>query len=195
MSSLYFCIHLLFSYVLFAPPTPTIEEYLKFGYEYENVHYAEESALAPQTPQTPQPRTYTQTLSWPTTYRGIEEGREFTGDHSGIDLTMPEGTPIYAAASGVVTSCGWREGGGGLVVAIDHGNGLVTRYAHLSRIIPSCGETVERGEVIGLSGQTNVGWPHLHFTVMVGGNTVDPLSFLGGWYWVETEGTGTVRGK
>ena len=98
--------------------------------------------------------------------------------HPGIDIGVPEGTPIHAAAAGTVIYCGWEEGYGNLVV-IDHHNGLATAYGHQSRIAVSCNEDVSQGQVIGYSGCTGYcTGPHVHFEVRVNGVPVDPLGYL-----------------
>lgn len=98
--------------------------------------------------------------------------------HPGIDIGIPEGTPIHAAAAGTVIWCGWESGYGNLVV-IDHHNGLATAYGHQSRIEVSCNEDVAQGQTIGLSGCTGFcTGPHLHFEVRVNGKPVDPLGYL-----------------
>jgi murein DD-endopeptidase MepM/ murein hydrolase activator NlpD len=105
-------------------------------------------------------------------------GPRWGGFHPGIDIGVPEGTPIEAAAAGTVIWCGWESGYGNLVV-IDHHNGLATAYGHQSRIASSCGEDVAQGQVIGYSGCTGFcTGPHLHFEVRVNGNPVDPLGYL-----------------
>ncbi len=98
--------------------------------------------------------------------------------HPGIDIGVPTGTPIHAAAAGTVIYCSSMEGYGNLVV-IDHHNGLATAYAHQSRIAASCGENVAQGQVIGYSGCTGFcTGPHVHFEVRVNGTPVDPLGYL-----------------
>jgi peptidoglycan DL-endopeptidase CwlO len=98
--------------------------------------------------------------------------------HPGIDIGVPEGTPIHAAAAGTVIYCGWESGYGNLVV-IDHHNGLATAYAHQSRVAVSCNQDVQQGDVIGYSGCTGYcTGPHLHFEVRVNGSPVDPLGYL-----------------
>jgi murein DD-endopeptidase MepM/ murein hydrolase activator NlpD len=105
-------------------------------------------------------------------------GPRWGGFHPGIDIGVPEGTPIHAAAAGTVIYCGWESGYGNLVV-IDHHNGLATAYAHQSRIEVSCNENVAQGQVIGLSGCTGFcTGPHLHFEVRVNGSPVDPIGYL-----------------
>jgi peptidoglycan DL-endopeptidase CwlO len=99
--------------------------------------------------------------------------------HPGIDIGVPTGTPIKAAAAGKVLYCGWMSGYGNLVM-IEHGGGIATLYGHQSRIAATCGEDVAQGQVIGYSGCTGFcTGPHLHFEVRVNGNPVDPLGYLG----------------
>lgn len=98
--------------------------------------------------------------------------------HTGIDIAVPEGTSVRAAAAGVVTTAGW-DGGFGLLVVIDHGNGYQTYYGHLSKILVGAGERVEAAEVIALSGNTGLSTgPHLHFEVQYNGTSVDPRPLL-----------------
>jgi len=98
--------------------------------------------------------------------------------HTGIDIGVPYGTPIRAAASGQVIYAGWMDGYGNLVF-IDHGRGISTGYAHQSSIAVSNGDTVTQGQVIGYVGCTGHCFgPHLHFEVRVNGSAVDPLGYL-----------------
>jgi murein DD-endopeptidase MepM/ murein hydrolase activator NlpD len=98
--------------------------------------------------------------------------------HEGIDIGVPYGTPIHAAAAGTVVYCGWMSGYGNLV-AIDHGGGISTAYGHQSSIAVGCGQTVGQGDVIGYVGCTGHCFgPHLHFEVRVNGSPVDPLRYL-----------------
>jgi murein DD-endopeptidase MepM/ murein hydrolase activator NlpD len=98
--------------------------------------------------------------------------------HEGIDIWAPEGTPIKAAAGGVVVWAGPR-GGYGNAVIIDHGSGVGTVYAHQSSVAVGAGQSVSRGQVIGYVGHTGLaGGPHLHFEVRVGGRTYDPLAYV-----------------
>ncbi len=99
-------------------------------------------------------------------------------NHPGIDIGVPSGTPIHAAAAGTVIIAGWVDGYGNLV-AIDHGNGLSTLYAHQSRLGVSVGQSVGQGAVVGYSGCTGYCFgPHLHFEVRVNGDPVDPMGYL-----------------
>jgi septal ring factor EnvC (AmiA/AmiB activator) len=97
--------------------------------------------------------------------------------HSGIDIGVPIGTPVHAAAAGRVIFAGVMDGYGNIVV-IDHGNGMATAYAHLSAIYAG-GGTVSQGQVIAASGCTGHCFgPHLHFEVRINGNPVDPMGYL-----------------
>ena len=98
--------------------------------------------------------------------------------HSGIDFRGTVGTPIYAAAKGRVTFVGWK-GGYGRTVEITHGNGLMTRYAHMSGFVAKVGDRVEAGKTIGRIGNTGrSSGPHLHFEVRINGRAVNPRTFL-----------------
>ncbi len=105
----------------------------------------------------------------------------FTGKtswHSGIDIANSTGTTVRAAAYGKVTFAGTSSGYGYNIV-IDHGNGYKTRYAHLSKMLVSVGDVVEKGEKIGLMGMTGrATGPHLHFEVIYKGDTLDPRKFV-----------------
>lgn len=98
--------------------------------------------------------------------------------HSGTDYRAAIGTPIKAANSGVVVIAKDRYYAGNSIV-IDHGAGIYSQYYHLSRMDKKVGDKVEKGEIIGLSGDTGrVSGPHLHFGIMVNGNSVEPLKFI-----------------
>ncbi|MEH6789803.1 M23 family metallopeptidase [Parasphingorhabdus sp.] len=105
----------------------------------------------------------------------------FTGAsamHSGIDFKGPHGQPILAAAGGRVSHAGWKSGYG-KSVEITHGNGLMTRYAHLSRIGVTTGQTVEQGLQLGAMGSTGRSTgTHLHFEVRLNGRAINPRPFL-----------------
>ncbi|GAA2183879.1 M23 family metallopeptidase [Micromonospora lupini] len=100
--------------------------------------------------------------------------------HAGIDLALPSGTPIHAAAAGTVTQAGDAADGYGNSVFIDHGNGYLTHYAHQSRIAVTVGQKVKAGQVIGYEGATgDATGPHLHFEVHQGmWNQIDPAPFM-----------------
>ena len=98
--------------------------------------------------------------------------------HSGVDIHAAYGEPIHAAGDGVVTRVG-RAGRYGNLVVIDHGSGITTYYAHMSRIEVIAGQEVRRGQVIGAVGQSGrANGPHLHYEVRQGDNPVNPYIFL-----------------
>ena len=101
-----------------------------------------------------------------------------TGIHEGLDLGAPIGTPVEATGDGQVVWAGWRDRYGNLV-EIDHGNGLHTRYGHLSKVMVTVGAKVGRGSVIGLVGETGrTTGPHLHYEVRVGEQATNPIKFI-----------------
>lgn len=118
-------------------------------------------------------------INWPlrgsiNSYYGYRWG----GFHTGIDIGGDVGDPYTAAASGTVVAAGW-DGGYGKMILIDHGNGVMTRYAHSSQLLVSAGQHVSQGQTIGLVGATgNATGPHLHFEIILNGDTVNPLSYL-----------------
>ena len=98
--------------------------------------------------------------------------------HEGIDIAAPKGTPILAAADGVVTHV-YNNGGYGLMVTVNHGHGLVTRYAHCSKAVVRQGQRVTRGEKIAEVGMTGIATaPHLHYEVLQNGRPKDPQEFI-----------------
>ncbi len=98
--------------------------------------------------------------------------------HSGVDIAAPSGTPVGSAAAGIVAFAGWSGGYGNLVV-VDHGDGLATAYAHLSRTAVRTGQSVSQGQEIGNVGCTGLcTGPHLHFEVRVNGQPVDPMQYF-----------------
>lgn len=100
--------------------------------------------------------------------------------HTGIDIASNQGTAVYASDGGTVTLAGWN-GGYGNCIMIDHGNGYVTLYGHLSSISVSVGQTVSQGATIGAVGSTgNSTGPHLHFEVLKNGTRIDPEQFFSG---------------
>lgn len=102
-------------------------------------------------------------------------GAEF---HPGQDIAAPRGTPVYAPADGKVVEAGWKNGYGQTVV-LDHGNGLTTRYAHLSKIEVTAEQELKRGEQLGQVGSTGRSTgPHLHYEVRIGELPVSPRRYL-----------------
>ena len=102
-------------------------------------------------------------------------GAEF---HPGQDIAAPRGTPVLAPAEGVVVEAGWKNGYGQTVV-LDHGNGLTTRYGHLSKIEVTMGQELKRGDQLGQVGSTGRSTgPHLHYEVRIGELPVSPQHYL-----------------
>ncbi|UOE94118.1 M23 family metallopeptidase [Alkalihalobacillus sp. LMS39] len=127
-----------------------------------------------------QPSRGSGTLGWPavggyiSSYQGMRWGRM----HKGIDIARPSNYNILAADSGTVTFAGSRGGFGNLVI-IDHNNGIVTYYAHLASFDTSVGDTVSKGEKIGVMGQTGTATGiHLHFEVYKDGQLQNPMDYL-----------------
>lgn len=121
-------------------------------------------------------------LCWPAA-GSVSQG--FHGGHLALDLAAPSGTPVYASRPGVVTVAGWLNNGGGYSIYVDHGNGLTTRYHHLSAIHVVRGQHVGWQHVIGRVGSTGISTGnHLHYVVTSGGSLVNPLAYLNcpvGW--------------
>ena len=160
---------------------------------------AEKVASAPiQSARIATPETHATTESLPPTaeaagslpsFRWPVKGRIIAGfgprpngaQNDGINLAVPEGTPIKAADDGVVAYAGSELKGYGNLVLIRHANGFVSAYANASEILVKRGETIKRGQVIAHAGQTgNVTSPQLHFEIRKGSTPVDPTKYLGG---------------
>lgn len=117
-------------------------------------------------------------MIWPTTATRISSYYGGSRGHTGIDIDGEYGDPVWAAKSGTVTSAGYN-GSYGNEVVISHGDNLQTRYAHLQSISVSAGDEVEIGQQIGEEGSTgNSTGSHLHFEVIINGETVNPLSYI-----------------
>ena len=123
------------------------------------------------------------TFRWPVRGKVITSyGAKTNGKaNDGINLAVPEGTPVKAAEDGVVAYSGNELKGYGNLVLVRHANGYVTAYAHASELLVKRGDTIKRGQVIAKSGQSGeVGSPQLHFEIRKGSTPVDPLQFLNG---------------
>jgi len=98
--------------------------------------------------------------------------------HKGVDLAAPTGTPVYATADGLVQKAEWFSSYGKFI-KIGHGNKLETRYAHLSGIAVTAGESVKKGDLIGYVGSTGRSTgPHLHYEVRIAGVAVNPIPYM-----------------
>ena len=125
------------------------------------------------------------TKSRPTYIRPISGGRQTSGYgqrwgrlHKGVDWACSVGTTVHAARGGKVVSAGWN-GSYGYSVLIDHGDGIKTRYAHMSKLSVKAGQYVDQGDTLGKSGNTGRSTgPHLHFEVIVNGSPVNPLKYV-----------------
>jgi murein DD-endopeptidase MepM/ murein hydrolase activator NlpD len=125
----------------------------------------------------PAPIVGTGQLKWPVP--GGKISQYYSSYHQALDIAAPAGSPVTAAADGVVNWAGWKDNGGGLVVGIDHGNGIVTVYNHLGSIGVAVGDSVTVGQTIAAVGCTGVcTGPHVHFEVIVDGVIVNPLRYL-----------------
>jgi len=123
------------------------------------------------------------TFRWPVRGKVITSyGAKTNGKaNDGINLAVPEGTPVKAAEDGVVAYSGNELKGYGNLVLVRHSNGYVTAYAHASELLVKRGDTIKRGQVIAKSGQSGeVASPQLHFEIRKGSTPVDPLQFLNG---------------
>ena len=105
----------------------------------------------------------------------------FTGQrefHKGVDIASRKGTPIVASADGIVSSISFK-GQMGRVLVIDHGHGMVTRYAHIDKALKKRGEPVKRGETIALVGSSGrTTGPHLHYEVLLNGIPINPTKYI-----------------
>ena len=123
------------------------------------------------------------TFRWPVRGKVITSyGAKTNGKaNDGINLAVPEGTPVKAAEDGVVAYSGNELKGYGNLVLVRHSNGYVTAYAHASELLVKRGDTIKRGQIIAKSGQSGeAGSPQLHFEIRKGSTPVDPLQFLNG---------------
>ena len=144
----------------------------------------EEKPVAEAAPAKPSEATGAlPTFRWPVRGKVITSyGAKTNGkSNDGINLAVPEGTPVKAAEDGVVAYSGNELKGYGNLVLVRHSNGYVTAYAHASELLVKRGDTIKRGQIIANSGHSGeVGSPQLHFEIRKGSSPVDPLQFLNG---------------
>lgn len=125
----------------------------------------------------PAPIVGTGQLIWPVSNGTVTQ--YYSSYHKALDVAAPAGSAVFAAADGVVTWSGWKTNGGGLVVGIDHQNGIVTVYNHLGSAEVKVGDVVTQGQTIARVGCTGTcTGPHVHFEVIVDGVIVNPLRYL-----------------
>jgi murein DD-endopeptidase MepM/ murein hydrolase activator NlpD len=151
---------------------------------------AQNARMATQIPEktdsvvaTAEPAGSVPSFRWPVRGRVIAGFGPKTGgaQNDGINLAVPEGTPVKAADDGVVAYAGNELKGYGNLVLIRHANGFVSAYAHASELLVKRGDTIKRGQVIAHAGQTgNVTSPQLHFEIRKGSTPVDPAQYLSG---------------
>lgn len=151
----------------------------------------QKARLASTTPDVPEsaPAKATETTSALPAFRWPARGRVIAGygaktngkQNDGINVAVPEGTPVKAAEDGVVAYSGNELKDYGNLVLVRHSNGYVTAYAHASELMVKRGDTIKRGQIIAKSGQTGgVSSPQLHFEIRKGSSPVDPMQFLNG---------------
>jgi murein DD-endopeptidase MepM/ murein hydrolase activator NlpD len=148
-----------------------------------NVAKEEQPRKTDTAVKTAEPNGAMPSFRWPVRGRVIAGfGNKPNGTlNDGINLAVPEGTPVKAADDGVVAYAGNELKGYGNLVLIRHANGFVSAYAHASEIMVKRGDTIKRGQVIAHAGQTgNVTSPQLHFEIRKGSTPVDPTQYLGG---------------
>ncbi len=141
--------------------------------------YVPKRVVASTAASVPAPRdakTGSGRFAWPMSGRISQ--RYWTG-HNGLDIAAKQGTPIVAADAGYVAVLQSSRSGYGNMIVVDHGNGYQTRYAHLSAFYVEAGQSVNKGDTVGLCGSTgNSTGPHLHFEVIINGVRYNPQSYL-----------------
>jgi len=156
--------------------------------QQQSARYAQANPAPEAAEATPAPKPAETTSALPT-FRWPVRGKVITGygaktngkSNDGINVAVPEGTPVKAAEDGVVAYSGNELKGYGNLILVRHANGYVTAYAHASELLVKRGDTIKRGQVIAKSGQSGeVGSPQLHFEIRKGSQPVDPLQFLNG---------------
>jgi murein DD-endopeptidase MepM/ murein hydrolase activator NlpD len=155
-----------------------VEEVIGVGTHKESVIPTRTSS-SNNNVQTVQADRGTGTYCWPINGGILRDGIGAGRGHGGVDICAPQGTEIYAAADGVVICAEYQSNGYGNLVKVDHGDGHVTYYAHMSEIRATVGQTVKAGELLGLVGQTGrASGNHLHFEVQLNGSRQDPLDYI-----------------
>jgi murein DD-endopeptidase MepM/ murein hydrolase activator NlpD len=148
-----------------------------------NVQVEEKLAEPAAAPKPSETTSALPSFRWPVRGKVITGyGAKTNGKaNDGINLAVPEGTPVKAAEDGVVAYSGNELKGYGNLILVRHSNGYVTAYAHASELLVKRGDTIKRGQIIAKSGQSGeVGSPQLHFEIRKGSSPVDPLQFLNG---------------
>ncbi len=172
-----------------APAPPTTKIAAATAGPPQTAHLAQATTKLEDTPAAETPVKASEATGALPTFRWPVRGKVITAygakangkANDGINLAVPEGTPVKAAEDGVVAYSGNELKGYGNLVLVRHANGYVTAYAHASELLVKRGDTIKRGQVIAKSGQSGeVGSPQLHFEIRKGSSPVDPLQFLNG---------------
>jgi murein DD-endopeptidase MepM/ murein hydrolase activator NlpD len=172
-----------------APPSPATKMAAAPAGPPQTAHLAQATTKIEDAPATETPVKASEATGALPTFRWPVRGKVITAygakangkANDGINLAVPEGTPVKAAEDGVVAYSGNELKGYGNLVLVRHANGYVTAYAHASELLVKRGDTIKRGQVIAKSGQSGeVGSPQLHFEIRKGSSPVDPLQFLNG---------------
>jgi murein DD-endopeptidase MepM/ murein hydrolase activator NlpD len=164
---------------VFKRPTPSVATVQPYFSQPGYTRGGEAHDLPEEAPATT--GTTSMQFAWPTQGKLTSKyGRRWGRMHRGIDIAGPVGTPIYAAADGIVVESGWHRGGYGNLVEIRHIDGTITRYAHNSRIHVATGQQVRQGQQIADMGSTGRSTgSHLHFEIRPqGGSAVNPMKHL-----------------
>lgn len=144
---------------------------------YQELRVSEPDARSKPADKTDSVVKATTKLLWPTDLRVINQ--YYGWAHTGIDVDGDYANAIYASEDGVVEQAGWSNGGYGLMILINHQNGIKTRYAHGSKLFVKAGDQVKRGQVIAMVGTTGRSTgTHLHYEVYVNGKRTNPLSYI-----------------
>ncbi|EKS40367.1 peptidoglycan DD-metalloendopeptidase family protein [Afipia clevelandensis] len=172
-----------------AAPAPAAKPAVVASAEPQQKARVAAEAPAAELPEAQSPVKAAEATNAVPTFRWPVRGRVIAGygaknngkQNDGINVAVPEGTPVKAAEDGVVAYSGSELKGYGNLILVRHSNGYVTAYAHASELMVKRGDTIKRGQVIAKSGQTGeVGSPQLHFEIRKGSSAVDPLQFLNG---------------
>jgi murein DD-endopeptidase MepM/ murein hydrolase activator NlpD len=169
--------------VLAQPRTVPVEQVATIPAQSARIASPEPEKAPEAAVKAAEPAGAMQSFRWPVKGRVIAGfgPKPNGGQNDGINLAVPEGTPVKAADDGVVAYAGNELKGYGNLVLIRHSNGFVSAYAHASELMVKRGDTIKRGQVIANAGQTgNVTSPQLHFEIRKGSTPVDPTKYLSG---------------
>jgi murein DD-endopeptidase MepM/ murein hydrolase activator NlpD len=156
-----------------------VEEVIGVGTHKESNEPVADNEVINDNIQSVQANRGIATYCWPVNGGILRDGIGAGRGHGGVDICAPLGTEIYAAADGVVICAEYQSNGYGNLVKVEHGDGHVTYYAHMSEIIATVGQSVSAGQLIGLVGETGrASGNHLHFEVQLNGARQNPLDYI-----------------